>query len=428
MNPHRLRAGKAVDKTGQSALLPESSEMGKRQVTASIPDILFEGDEPSKSPERPFEQKFELGAPHVSKPAEQEETKLPESYGTGKLLLSARDPHTLFAHWDFTDKQQREYTSLAADRHLTLRAYAHAFSNQPAIEIAADPSSRHLFLKAEHAGTSYVAELGYYQADRTWKTVAVSGPATTPSDSPSQEANVVFSTPEALRPTQVKTQMELNVPGKLDQPSIIPVTPPRWPFGPEDPSTDESRLKQAQQTPEDAPPFVKRTPRKGWTQLQEQLLGEIIRVSLERREWISSAEIAKLVRHEVSPSSEIAWPVLPRALVNVSSPVGGEQPRPKGFWFNINAELIIYGATEPNAQVTIAGQPIQLRPDGTFTCHFALPDGNYALAATAISPENEQREAKMTFSRHTKYSGEIGLPGSDSTPQNSPLERIPQPE
>src|SRR5688500_20153543 len=41
-----------------------------------------------------------------------------------------------------------------------------------------------------------------------------------------------------------------------------------------------------------------------------------------------------------------------------------EFPTARKFWFKINAELIIYGATEPDAKVAIADRPIKLRPDG----------------------------------------------------------------
>ena len=61
-----------------------------------------------------------------------------------------------------------------------------------------------------------------------------------------------------------------------------------------------------------------------------------------------------------------------------SSPMGGVEKR-KGFWFNVNAELIIYGATEPDAKVTLAGHEIKLRPDGSFSYRFSLPDGKYDL-------------------------------------------------
>jgi len=45
----------------------------------------------------------------------------------------------------------------------------------------------------------------------------------------------------------------------------------------------------------------------------------------------------------------------------------------------VNAELIIYGATEPDAQVTIGGRANQAAPDGSFSFRFSLPDGDYEL-------------------------------------------------
>ena len=433
MNSERSRAGKAVEKTGQSPPLHGTSKEPKpptqrkeiktsashsRQSLSKVPKILFEGDEHPKPAGKGIAQKFDLGdAGRAESFHQPQEAKLPESYGTGKLLLTARDPHTLFAHWDLTNQQQQQYNSQSADGRLALRAYAHAFSNQPAAEALIEPGSRHLFLRVESAGASYVGELGYYQSDRQWKTVATSGPATTPPDAPSADTRVVFS---GARPPA-------KAPAKPGGPAIIPVSEPAWPFQSEAP-TENERLKQAELIPEDAPPFVKRGSRKRWTPVQERLLAEMIRLSSERREWISSAEIVELIRREIERPPELGWPVLPGALVNISSPTG-EQWVGKGFWFNINAELIIYGATEPNAQVTLAGRPITLRPDGTFSVHFALPDGKYLLAATAVSQENELRQATLNFSRQTEYSGEVGLPRAGSTsPQNPSLEPPPQAE
>lgn len=90
-------------------------------------------------------------------------------------------------------------------------------------------------------------------------------------------------------------------------------------------------------------------------------------------------------------------------------------PEKRGFWFNINAELIISGATEPDAQVTIAGQPIPLRPDGTFTCRFALPDGAYELVAQAVAARGDTRAAALLFQRATRYEGEVGAHPQEPT-------------
>lgn len=449
MNPQRLRAGKAVEETGQQPLLsgtsekpkfpaaiekPQSSRVSPPELPSKVPQILFEGDEPSKRSEAASAQKFELGSAHRPQSSKNEDTTLPEAYGTGKLLLTARDPHTLFAHWDLTSEQQRHYNSLSEDGHLALRAYAHAFSNQPAAEIRLEPDSRHAFLQVQHAGTSYVGELGYYQSEHHWKTIATSGPTTVPFDAPSEDTTVTFATlPPARRMVQeglasTRSDTTETPPANLS-PSIIQVRVPRWPFGPEE--NEEQQLDrtetaplQSQSVPADAPAFVKRS--KKWTSAREKLLAEMIRTSMERRQWINSAEIAELVRGEFElpeqfALSEVAWPFLPAALVNISSPAGQAQPMPQGFWFNVNAELIIYGATEPNAQVTIGGRPIKLRPDGSFSCHFALADGDYHLTAVALSPQNEMRQAAISFRRHTEYSADTGV-----HPQNPSLERIPQ--
>jgi hypothetical protein len=87
----------------------------------------------------------------------------------------------------------------------------------------------------------------------------------------------------------------------------------------------------------------------------------------------------------------------------VSSFFGGAEQ--KDFWFNVNAELIVYGATDPNATVTFAGKKIPLRADGSFRFHFALPDGQYELPVTAVSADGtDGRAAELKFSRRTEDS------------------------
>ena len=63
-----------------------------------------------------------------------------------------------------------------------------------------------------------------------------------------------------------------------------------------------------------------------------------------------------------------------------------EQPR-RGFWYHLDAELIVYGATEPDAHVTLQGTPVRLRADGTFTARFALPDGRQEIPVTFVSAD-----------------------------------------
>jgi hypothetical protein len=74
------------------------------------------------------------------------------------------------------------------------------------------------------------------------------------------------------------------------------------------------------------------------------------------------------------------------------------------FWFQLDAELIVYGATEKNAKVTLQGEPVKLRPDGTFTMRFSLPDSRQIIPATASSADGvEERTIVLAVERNTKH-------------------------
>ncbi|MBI5427601.1 MAG: DUF4912 domain-containing protein [Nitrospinae bacterium] len=77
--------------------------------------------------------------------------------------------------------------------------------------------------------------------------------------------------------------------------------------------------------------------------------------------------------------------------------------RERKFWFWLDAELIVHGGTEPDAKVTLGGQRIQLRPDGTFTARFALPDGIQTIPVTAESYDGiESRTITPEVTRQTE--------------------------
>lgn len=67
------------------------------------------------------------------------------------------------------------------------------------------------------------------------------------------------------------------------------------------------------------------------------------------------------------------------------------KPGERKFWLVVNTELIVYGATEPDAKLTVQGKPIQLREDGTFTLRFALPDGKQVIPVEATSSDGIDR-------------------------------------
>ena len=141
-----------------------------------------------------------------------------------------------------------------------------------------------------------------------------------------------------------------------------------------------------------------------------------------RRVWMGSLEITELIRRRLAHAGDTTSPVQafgissPGIPTSPTSPFGGgpQAEVEKNFWFNVNAELIIYGATEPNAKVTLGGHEIKLRSDGTFSFRFALPDGKYDLPAVAVSADGtDGRAAELKFSRETQYLGDVGAHPQD---------------
>jgi hypothetical protein len=73
------------------------------------------------------------------------------------------------------------------------------------------------------------------------------------------------------------------------------------------------------------------------------------------------------------------------------------------FEFEIDAELIVYGTTEPHAKVTLQGEPVQVRPDGSFSVRFSLPEARQIIPAVATSADGvEERTIVLAVERNTK--------------------------
>lgn len=85
-----------------------------------------------------------------------------------------------------------------------------------------------------------------------------------------------------------------------------------------------------------------------------------------------------------------------------SSPVKKVQVE-RGFRLVVDTELIVYGATEPDAKVTVQGRPIPLRNDGTFSLRFALPNGKQVIPVKAVSADQvEERVITPIVNKETR--------------------------
>jgi hypothetical protein len=203
-----------------------------------------------------------------------------------------------------------------------------------------------------------------------------------------------------------------------------PELAPHW-IGKQEPEPHRERPRW--EPPKERPRWTapKRVAAPKWSPSKTKQLDDLI--SLEfRRMQRGSLEIEEVLRRRIlrseqeagAPSSPewveeemlaealgLAQPQAPSSLEIASAPQAEAR---KAFWFRVNAELIIYGSTEPDAHVSIGGRPIRLRPDGSFSYRFALPDGAYELPVVAIARDgHDGRAAELRFSRASRYTGEV---------------------
>jgi len=376
-------------------------EVPRPKKEFNIPPILLEGDSPvilepkPSGPGRRYALAPEAPAPQLPQTA----PELPESYGTGRLFLSARDPHWLYAAWDLPMQTQRELNSRSRDGHVVLRVFAHREPTTAMPEIHVHPESRTWFIYVPQAETRYHAELGYYDRHGEWHAISQSRSTFTPPDAPSQDVAAEFAT----------------IPAKITFQQLVETVRE---FVTENRPLVEAIIVANQNEPGVTRP-AKVEPAVPWTPERVAEITALFTVDRQRRVWMGSLEITELIRRRLEEEAgSIAAAQLARgqqpelggvsSAEMISSPYGGEVGKPRKFWFNINAELVIYGTTEPDATVMVGDRKIKLRPDGTFSFRFALPDGRYDLPLVATSSDKEEsKEAHLQFSRTTDYRGDV---------------------
>ena len=239
------------------------------------------------------------------------------------------------------------------------------------------PEARNWYVPVSRADTAYVGELGYFRVDSAWMPIVRSGPAHTPPDAVAAYAEAEFATvPQHLA---FERLMRLLT-GQMREGEGLAQTVARITnAGAENLAEAEGRI-------------AGRTEQRG---ILSALLGE----GLAERTQLGSAEIDQLLRkhlHEKLQSESASgfsarfFESLGPTTSSLFSAIGASwsaQPfsvhAERGFFMHVNAEIIFYGGTHPDATVWIRGEKSTSVRMAPFVIILPL--------ATAISPFRSSR-------------------------------------
>ena len=334
-------------------------------------------------------------APPHEVPAYEYLGELPDSYGTRRLWLVARDPYFLFAYWDFSGDQFTELTHQANDNNVFLQLYLE--NGERLQQIQLHPGTKSWYLHVNRPGASFYAELGFYR-DGQFQVAARSATIAAPRDSVSWRTQAKFVTiPYHLTFRELRDLIAAHA---KDDEELADTLHRLQDEGFKFPFEVTSRLPEG---------------------LDNNAVYDYLGEEVHRRIQVGSLDITEVLRRRLEElTSSGQW------TSSVSSPFGSSFGAGKrDFYMHVNAELIIYGGTDPKAKVRIDGRSVQLREDGTFSFHFNLPDGKFHIPIEATSPDEvETRSAMLSFLRVSDYEGDVKA--TSQTPRPEPLGRVTQ--
>ena len=363
--------------------------------------------------------KFDLGAggdgaapdPASPAPAFEHLGELPASYHEDVLYLVARDPHWLFSYWDFDWARVTRGEFRGGVPQFFLKIVSGG-KEEALVEIK--PEARNWYVPVGKPATTYTAALGWFDTAGAWRAMVTSRPATTPADE--------------LAPDQLAAEFA-TVPSHIAFDRMLEMVRCRMEEG-------ETLLEAVSRIAGEGRVEFAAGKAPTWSDEQKRLLAALLGASLVDRAGLGSAELDQLLRKHLQEKlfSESASELSARFAESLApgphslfSGIGASwsaQPfgvhRERGFFMHVNAEIIFYGGTHPDATVWVDGKPIQLSPDGTFRYHFKLPDGEFAVPIVAESPDKvEKRIATLSFTRGTVRVGSVDDTGQP--PYLSPL-------
>ena len=301
-----------------------------------------------------YEEKKELEEQLINVEGESSEESSYSNSSKTKVVFLPRDPEWAYVFWEISDADRLNAQNEGANR-LCLRLADVTHKNDGDVnpgtlqEVVVDSHSTEWYLPIPLGGRDYKVELGY-RIGHKWMSLAHSSSAKVPSLHPSDQI--------------------------LDQ--FVP-------FSLEAPATNSEPIADS---------FSSDQPDSG---LHERLYQSATTKFRTRR--VGSEEFQEGVPGNFASNNESGSGLWASGLNE--SGIGGV-PQPRSFWLVADAELIVYGATDPSAKLFIEEEEVPLANDGTFRLQVPFRDGIQNYSIKAIDKDGkDSRNITMKFERVT---------------------------
>ena len=329
-----------------------ASDLGIGRYSRMLKDQLLSAiqrrsDTGADSPEQPEELR--------SIEAEMVPAPRPELQTT--VVFLPRDPQWAYVFWELSDVDRRQAMADGSTQ-LVLRVAdvtglgGGAAHQHTLMEVVVNSHATEWYLSVPLSDRDYRVELGYRVASSSWRSLAFSGVARVPALHPSEQV------------------LDQFVPFSLD--AMAPVSDENFSVPAATAGIHERIYQVATST--------SRTLGMG-----------------RGSEAFHTTDSFSLSDQGLHASGVGRW-----ASGRSESGAGLVAARPRSFWLVADAELVVYGATDPAATLRIGEEIVPLAEDGTFRIQVPFRDGQQLYPITAVAADGEQsRHITLNFNRTT---------------------------
>jgi hypothetical protein len=350
---------------------------------------------------------------------------LPAGYDASSLTLIARDPYCIFAYWEISPTSIEAVKNVAGSQFdratYVIRMYDVTlidFNGKNAnhwFDIDVGPHARNWYIYLWCGNVSYCADLGIRMPGGRFFPLVRSNSVSTPRASPSRRSEQIWMNTKSNSTQAPFVVGEIHK--VVEKPPLSQQKPP--PMKKEAAEPVKARKSRKIFLTEDD---IREYYSKHYVSLQQtistRLSGQYggtgsgnqhvsvhIKDGKTEPEDYASSGLSKghfLRRLLAGSSAELVSSGASESILGGGSGQGAPEGKGKNFFFEIGTDLIVYGRTEPDAEVWLEGKKIALQHDGTFSLRFALQEGKIPLDFVACSGDKVDKREILTAVERAK--------------------------